>query len=188
MQTLRPEHAACWQQTQPKLPKTPAQYLRGCMTPVLLKDTWCQSDSEQGSFWASVDVCRWPAFRRASVLCNGLGQALPRAGEATSISSVEFFVFEATLSSKSTPAKKLLMALTFSGTPSGPNSMTFTGSGGPWYLLGKPLREPWSTKPRGDKPSGVADPLPLVSLSVRWCGQQLLRRSPMTPIPDTHTL
>lgn len=55
-----------------------------------------------------MDVCRRPDFQRPSVLCNGLGQALPRASEATSISSVEFFVFEAILSSKSKSSKETL--------------------------------------------------------------------------------
>lgn len=118
---------------------------------MLLKDTQCQSDPEQGSFWASVDICRQPAFQRASVLCDELGQALPRAGEVTSITTVEIFVFEAILSSKSKSNKESPMAPTFArlwaGTPSGPSPMTFMGSGGPWCLLGKPLREPWSTTP-----------------------------------------
>lgn len=73
---------------------------------MLLKDTWCQSDPEQGSFWASVDICRQPAFQRASVLCDELGQALPRAGEVTSITTVEIFVFKAILSSKSKSNKE----------------------------------------------------------------------------------
>lgn len=73
---------------------------------MLLKDTRCQSDPEQGSFWASVDICRQPAFQRASVLCDELGQALPRAGEVTSITTVEIFVFKAILSSKSKSNKE----------------------------------------------------------------------------------
>lgn len=98
-----------------------------------------------------MDICRRPAFQRVSVLSNGLGQALPKAEEATSISSVEIFVFEAILSSKFKTSKE---------TPFGADIPRAVGRDTQWaqpydlheirrsmVSVGKAPKRPWSTTP-----------------------------------------
>lgn len=94
-------------QTRPKAqtPKGPSLLRkRPSDTTVLLRDTRCHLTLSK-----LLSQCghRPPASQRASVLCERLSQAPARVGKANSITSIEIFIFEAILPSKTKSSKEI---------------------------------------------------------------------------------